>query len=248
VATSLRGPGEVAEDEAGPRLAAAYARLRELLGVPFVPTVYRRLGCHEPFLTAAVDRLALVLEGATADRFGAAARGRGAAAAEALGLEPLPAGGARAEALALVERYNAANPRGLLFALALAGDAAGDGPAVMRPPLPEPADDLPADVRACHGGVTVPGLWRELAASAPSLARAAWAQIRPLAGDERFASARRDVLRAAREAIAAAPAPPEPPAGERAAIDGILAGFIPTIAAMVVEIEILRRGLTAGAR
>ena len=54
-AAVLRGPREVAEDEAGSSVAALYARLRELLGVPFVPTVFRMLAVHEDYLAAVVE-------------------------------------------------------------------------------------------------------------------------------------------------------------------------------------------------
>ena len=54
-AAVLRGPREVAEDEAGSSVAVLYARLRELLGVPFVPTVFRMLAVHEDYLAAVVD-------------------------------------------------------------------------------------------------------------------------------------------------------------------------------------------------
>ena len=44
----LRGPGEVAEDEATGAVADAYARLRAALGVNFLPTVVRMLGGFGP--------------------------------------------------------------------------------------------------------------------------------------------------------------------------------------------------------
>ena len=54
----LRGPGEIAEDDAGGALAQTYTQLRAALGVTFVPTVFRMLARHERYLTAAVTALA----------------------------------------------------------------------------------------------------------------------------------------------------------------------------------------------
>ena len=53
----LRGPGEIAEDDATGTLAAVYERVRRTLGVSFVPTVFRMLAWYEPYLAAAIDSL-----------------------------------------------------------------------------------------------------------------------------------------------------------------------------------------------
>jgi hypothetical protein len=62
-ATVLRGPGEIAEAEADAPLRETYARLRVALGVAFVPTVFRMLACHGPYLAAAVDALGPTVAG-----------------------------------------------------------------------------------------------------------------------------------------------------------------------------------------
>jgi hypothetical protein len=216
--------------------------------VPFVPTVYRMLACYERFLVEAVDALADALRGDRTECFAMAARALGAVAAERLDGPPIDPGADRAAILALIDRYNVANPRNLLFAVGLAGGRPpGAALPIMEPPLPPARDDLLADVEACHGGLTVPGLWRELAAW-PEVAGTAWSHVRPLAGRPDFDRARTEILALARRTAGAAAAPE--PAGlgygpeDIAAIDEILAWFPRGISTMVVEIEYLRRRFT----
>lgn len=240
----LGGPGEVAEHEAGPALARTYADLRAALGVPFIPTLYRVLGTDEPFLTAATGALRDVIGGAHGAAFAAEARRLGAAAD--LPQASLDVGPDAPALLALIDEYNRANPRNLLFALALAPRAASD-------PFPSPAGALAvgadaaallADIGACHGDAVMPGLWREVAASHPTLLAPAWHAIRGVLGTPAFEAARADVVGAARATVAAAAAPA--PATPAALVEP-LAWFARGISTMIVEIELLRRLVAAAA-
>ncbi len=242
----LRGVGEVAEDEAGPELARTYARLHRALGVAFVPTVYRMLGRWPGYLAAATDALAPALASESAERFAAAARAR-AVAVELPG-SPIDAGPSAPEILALLERYNTANPRSLLFASALAPGALPPG-GLMEPEAissTEPADAaaLLEEIRTRHGGFVLPGVWRELAGR-PAVARAAWREVRPLARIPAFHDARAAIreLAIAQTAAVAAPELAERHVAreDRADLERIVSWFAHGIPAVLVEIEHLRR-------
>jgi hypothetical protein len=244
-AAVLRGPREVAEDEAGASVAAVYARLRELLGVPFVPTVFRMLAVHEDYLAAVVDAASAT----PAERRATyARRGVELAAEVARQLEPasLSAGEDTAAIQAVIERYNVANSAGMLILAALAD---GLEPArVLEAPLPDRAGrSLQDDILVCHGGFTVPDLWRELAQGWPDVAERAWTEIRRLAGSPRFAIGRDHLLALASEAMppAAFPRPAaarsRPDAAED--VERIVTWFAGTIPTMVLEIECLRLAL-----
>jgi hypothetical protein len=244
----LRGPGEVAEDEAGDAVRGLYARLRELLDVAFVPTVFRMLAVHEGYLAAVVDALAKT----SAPRRAAHARACVELAARvAAQLDPpaLDAGADAPRVAALLDRYNVANPSGLLVLTAL---ATGLRPArgVLEPPLPARAGrGLEDDVLACHGGLTVPGLWRELAHGWPALAERGWDEIRALAEAPRFATGRTELVALAAGAIGPGdlPAPATVLTGDVAAeVERIVAWFARAIPTMVLEIECLRLALSRG--
>jgi hypothetical protein len=147
--------------------------------------------------------------------------------------------------LELLDRYNEANPRSLVLVGVLARPLDGPAASVMAAPLPARGDGtLLDDVRACHGGLTVPGLWRELHAASPEAAAAGWALVREIAATPDFARARAEAAALALDAGAGCGAPDldalATPA-ERSEIAGILAWFWATIPAMIVEIECLRR-------
>lgn len=242
----------MAEDEAGPALARTYARLRELLGVPFVPTVFRMLGPYEAYLTAATDALADVLSGPAGAEFAELARRRAAETAERWPQVDLRAGDVAPDICAMIERYSTANPRSLLFAIALLPGPPPDAGVMAAPAAPAPRDDPAAileDVRAVHGGRIVPGLWRELAAHRDVLVRA-WGAARPLAGSASFHEAQVAIAGHARSATAGLQTPDPASHGLDAdhwrAVEDILAWFGQGIAAMIVEIEYLRRLLAAG--
>ena len=244
----LRGSGEVAEDEATGSVAELYARLRETLGVPFVPTVFRILAAHEAYLTAGVDALA-ALPAERRDAYARRAVGIAARVAAELAPPPLEAGESLAELSALFERYNQANSRNLLLLTAMARDLP-PARGVMEPPLPQPSGSLLDDVRACHGGLTVPGVWREFEHGWPVLAAPAWVEIRRLALAPRFGGGRTELIEYAAQAIAPGTIPPPeelvPDAEAARDIERAVAWFARAIPTMVVEIECLRRAFTAG--
>jgi hypothetical protein len=117
---------------------------------------------------------------------------------------------------------------------------------VLEAPLPERAGrSLQDDILMCHGGFTVPGLWRELAHGWPDLAERAWTEIRRLAQAPRFASGRDELVALASEARPAASFP-------RAVdpdVERTVTWFAQAIPTMVLEIECLRLALgSAGPR
>jgi hypothetical protein len=245
----LRGPGEVAEDEAGDEVVALYAQLRELLDIAFVPTVFRMLAVHEGYLAAVVDALGATSAPRRAAYAGACVE---LAARVAAQLDPpaLDAGANAPRVTALLDRYNVANPSGLLVLTAL---ATGLQPArgVLEPPLPPRAGrSLEDDVLACHGGFTVPGLWRELAHGWPALAERAWNEMRALAQAPRFATGRTELVALAADAIGPSelPRPAAVLTGhDTAEVERIVAWFARAIPTMVLEIECLRLALSRGA-
>jgi hypothetical protein len=246
----LRGPGEIAEDEAGPALRETYARIAGLLGVPFVPTIYRMLGRWPDWLAAAVDTIGPLLATREADAFATDARQRAASAA--LPGDAVHAGDDAPAVLAVLERYNRANPRSLLFATALDGGAPrprglmGPGAPDASPWSGDPGGVL-EDVRARHGGLVLPGVWRELAGW-PDLLEAAWRQVRPLAAVPAFQHARTAVadlaLAATSGTVAPSPADHGVPDADLAELATITGWFAHGIPAVIVEIEYLRRLVT----
>lgn len=242
-AAERRGPGEIAEDEATGRTVETYARLRDALGTPFVPTVFRLLARHETYLATGVDALLARLDRDAIAELADAVRERAALAALELPGPPLDAGDDRAAVAALLRRYNVVNPRGIVLVRALRGDVARPPAAVMRAPLPRPVAATLEDVRAAHGGLTVPGMWRELAELDAGVATAAWARIRPLAGAAAFDAARADIGEWAGAAVAAVVTPDPARLGcrpeDQREIAMILDWFVAAIPALVVEIEVL---------
>ena len=150
----------------------------------------------------------------------------------------------------LLARYNDANAMGLLVIRALARGVPPVAGVMERTPAAT-FDDLLEDIRAAHGGVTVPGLWRELHHGWPSLAAASWTQVRRLAGRDEFHTTRARVTAIADHAVAAVPAPsPDELADAKGAeaIKRILGAFQILIPTMIVEIEWLRAAVAPEAR
>ncbi len=245
----LHGPGEIAEDEASLALAETYARLRLLLDAPFVPTVYRRLAAiDERYLADALDALAPLIGGADARRFAAATCARAAEAAAELDIPPLRLGSAKREVLAIIDRYNAANPRSLLFVTALSASAERNATTVAEgasgvmedvPHSAAPTDTRPIldEIRVLHGDCTVPGMWRELSRF-PAVLRQAWAALRHTPGQAAFAQAQADIAMLARAEVQCRLAAQLPTAQQRTR--NLLRHFKGVITAMIVEIECLR--------
>ena len=194
-----------------------------------------------------------MIGGPDGEAFAAAARRRGQVAAQRMPGGALDAGSAARDVRAVLDRYNVANPRNLLLVYALGGAGAGSaqtGPAVMRDPLPAPAADLLEDVRACHGGFTVPGMWRELVAGWPDVAARAWRLVRPLAAEDELHAATGELIERGRELVGGLAVPDAAALGygpaDQAAIADILAWFRLGIPTMVVEIEYVRDRLRNG--
>ncbi|MDO8309262.1 MAG: hypothetical protein Q7V58_13015 [Actinomycetota bacterium] len=184
---------EVPEDQAPPEISARYAHIRGLLGSAFVPTVYRRLALYPDAFAPAVDLLAAVVDLSNTSGFPEQARSLAVAAlrTRAHGRGPRAAGVSQA-----IGRYRAANPTNLLFSLAISGPTTTWQPGVMAPPLPPPCADIWQDIRGCHGGPIVPGLWRDLAPW-PDELRQLWRQTRLAADGGDILTARQPVLDAA---------------------------------------------------
>lgn len=247
IGTNLSGPGEVAETEAVGAVARAYELLRTALGVSHVPTLYRMLATHPMFFLEFVNRSLPAIERHTAN--GSPARLR-TAARSSLPAERPRGNGAnrRGDTWELLDRYNRANPINLLLTLLLAGSDTVLRNDVMRPPLPDPPSsegvgELMTDIRACHGYVTVPGLWREMLRT-PDSARPIWQSVRASAAEGHVARSRDAVMDAALQTI------PEDdyltwlledqPPQDRADIDRVLHWFPSGISAMIAEIELVK--------
>jgi len=230
------------------------ARLREELGMPFLPTVFTLLSKHERYLRGAVDAF-LAGPPAAIEEYGLRARRIGSEVAAAIVNTPWQTGTSARPIEALIDAYNQVNPPSLLFTLFLAR-----GPAwtfrVMDPPLPEPpsghdGDALLADVRACHGGFNIPGFWRELEAGWPDHVASAWALVRSLPASAGFSRARAALSSLAMERTVGATAPTPSQLGcsgaHAADIAKVLAFYAIVIPTMVIEIECLRHALALGA-
>ena len=248
-AVVLRGPQEVAEDEAGAGIALLYSRLREALRTPFVPTVFRMLAIHEDYFAAVVDALSAT----SAERRRLYARRcleLASDVATQLHPRPLSAGEHTAAIATLIARYNAVNPNGLLVLTAMS--AGLDEPeGVLTAPLPQRSGRaLDDDILACHGGFTVPGLWRELSHGWPDIAERAWTEVRALAESPRFATGRTELLDLAAGALPSDrfPRPAAAIADPDAArdVERIVSWFSRTIPTMMLEIECLRLAFDAG--
>lgn len=254
-----RGPGcvsvlgvgseiaELAERDASGEVAGAYERLRGMLGVRFVPTLYRMLAVHGPYLVAAVELCGHLLAGGSAEQFAVKARAGAGGLRPDRRIEVTPAAAARVGAVA--ERYNRANPRSLLMVCALARSLpALPEVRVMRPGgrgtvAPGTVTEALVEVRRIHGGEVLPGFWRELAAT-PEVMLPAWAAVRGLGNVEAFDGVCGSLRASAEMAIgdAAGPDPTELALAPSAQADiaRILAWFRAAVPAMIVEIEVVR--------
>jgi hypothetical protein len=238
----LRGPGEIAEDQATGALVETYERLRRALGVGFVPTVFRMLGRHERYLAAAIEAVGPLLEEPRGSQLSTEVRARARQAA--LDIQPLTPGSDLAPIGVLINRYNDANPRSLVIMRVLARGLTSTSGVMTSPLAPRTPHALLAEIAACHGGLTVPGLWRELHLLAPQRAAAGWEQVREAAQRPAFARAVAEVIALAEAAGEGWRAPSAAELALSAAqaleIDRILGWFAIVIPTMVVEIECLR--------
>jgi hypothetical protein len=241
---STNEPTEVPEAEARGAVAESYASIRRALGSAFVPTVYRRLAVHPDALATAVAVLPEIVEAAQSTGYTDDLMRTAASLVRPVrgSVAPAPPGAAD-----VVARYRAANPINLLFAVSLldTADDGADRPAVMEPSLPPAAAAEEDDIRACHGGQVLPGLWRELGGWR-EWRSSAWAALRQDAAAGGLVSARTAVMTTAvglGSATAVHAARHEVASLLPAAAALELRRFPAVIASMVVEAEWLVRAM-----
>lgn len=196
--TRLGGIGEIAESEATGSLALAYDLLQTALGVNLVPTIYRMLATHRDVCVMAVERLAPFLK-AQRDldfvlKLERVAREANVNSDAEWNIE------FDASTSLLIDKYSSVNPLNLLFALGLLGTDVVEQQSVMSPPLPSRSGDIWDDILACHGGVVIPGFWRELG-KRPDLLEVVWSATRAQAQIGGFDPAREALLRSAVETV-----------------------------------------------
>lgn len=230
----------IPEAAADAQTAAGYSKIREQLGVPFVPTIYRILAqCPEPFV-AAVDALEDVVMLAEQTDFSRRVRLRARAAlSESKCCFP--------DALQIPARfetvmgdYSAANPIGLMFSLSIVGRQSRPIIGVMDSTMPPSGEiDISADIIACHGDVILPGFWRD-AMTFPEVVQDLWSCTRTHALEGHFERAREFVLSFASETMSGTVAGgiaenlrPMIPSD----LMEILAWFPTGISTMIVEVE-----------
>lgn len=233
----------ISESDATGVVASGYDEIRAQLGVQFVPTIYRILAqCEEGFavgVDALPDIVRLAKEHDVAriviDR---ARRGLGDAACCAPHLPETPE-----ELRRLLHDYAKANAFGLLFSVALLGAPVRVYPGVLGATTPvTPAPDLLADIVACHGGLILPGFWRDVTAI-PDVGVPLWAAVRSHGREGHFARARLEILSVTEELPAdsvisatalkaGAAIPPD--------LMALLAWFPTGISTMIAEVEWLR--------
>ena len=184
----------IPEGEATGVVASGYEEIRAQLGVQFVPTIYRILAQCEEGFAVGVDALPDIVRLAkkhdvariVVDR---AQRGLGDAACCAPLLPDTPE-----ELRRLLHDYAQANAFGLLFSIALVATPVRVYPGVLGATTPTtPAPDLRADIIACHGGLILPGFWRDVTAI-PGVGVPLWAAVRSHGREGHFARARREIL------------------------------------------------------
>lgn len=158
---------QIAEAEAVGSVAAAYATIRALLGSVFVPTIYRMLAVHREAFSIAIDALPETVRIADESNFVERACAIARTQLESIDgahrtRARLSGGPVPDEIEGLLRGYRAANPQNLLFSLSIVGVHEPEWPNVMSPPLPPANDDIWEDIKDCHGGVLIPGVWRDM--------------------------------------------------------------------------------------
>jgi hypothetical protein len=254
---------EVPERDAEGLVAGLYEDIREVLGLPLVPLVYRHLAVEPPRLETAWRELRPNLLDAAVE-----AGASGLVESASLDVPSLPPRSLRAagveetalEAVAgTLEAYNHANPRNLIALLALLHGAPGTGAprASGRQPrawdvlpmadldgLDEPVrallEEMAAAVASRGEESLVPSLYRHLAHH-PGLLALAWVAVRP-AVEGRAVARRANVV--ARKAGRLARALPHPVGRTRdPETAAVLRRFTETIPRMIVVGVTLRRAL-----
>jgi len=236
----------ITEAESGSSIERAYALIRSELDSEFVPSIYQVLATYPPALDAALEVLPQVVALARDGDFSARVC---AVAATALAADAAPATRGRvaldATSREVILGYRSANPFNLLLALALLGTRVAEWPDVMTPERvstltsAEDPTTLDDQITLAHGGVLLPGLWRELL----EISRAAdpWREVCAFATGGQLPALRAHVRSLAEEVLRE---------GDLATHDGVLGmsltnelphiTWFPTgIATMIVEAEVL---------
>lgn len=218
----------------------AYAEVQEMLGVEFVPTVYRKLAPYEPWLSAALRSLGPFVTSPEAQvQTASLSRRAGAVATPPRVTLPAEQASGAAE---LVGRFGLANPRTLLF-LAASTPVREREWTVMATAFPPGApsrEEALEEIRLAHHRI-VPGFWRELAGF-PSAFDAAWRQVRSLAGTTSWLEGCRELLDLATRATEgfSAPSPRDLLGDDAVHVESILRDFCQILPATIVEIETTR--------
>ncbi|CAB4960413.1 unannotated protein [freshwater metagenome] len=236
----------VTESAASSSTARAYDLIRSELGSGFVPSIYQVLAACPPALDAAVEVLPRVVAVARDADF--PARVCALVATELAAVDGGELRGTRAlddASRDVILGYRSANPLNLLLALALLGTGVPEWPGVMTAvsvSAPAPTDANPSledEITLAHGGVLLPGLWRDLLSI--SSASDPWSEVRAFAADGSMPSVRAQVRALAEQVLHE---------GHLATADGILGRPLPLevphltwfptgIATMIVEAEVL---------
>ncbi len=239
------GGTEVPESEAEGVVAETYTRIRQILGVPFVPTIYRMLAV-DPFSLeiawfAAEPVVLAALDSGIDENLRQCARtsiltqeGR---------VEPILSDLATeisTNIVSVIARYRAANPLNLIASLAVLGHDAPTNPGVMESPLPMRGPTVLEDIRTCHGDIVTPGLWRELK-DWPLVQSRLWAKVRDAGSAGHIAQGRDEVLRAARQFVERMTTVSPTKLDERAQpfCTRVLEWFPAGVSSMIVEGELL---------
>lgn len=192
----------IPESEANGAVAMGYASIRQVLDVPNVPIVYRRMALEESVFIPAVDLLPRIVD--LADAIGFRDRAQKTARQQlprALHAPPpsdryaLPPDGQ-----SMLRRFAGTNPIGLLFTMALAGIERDPVAGVMSPPLPRRDANLEIDIAACHGSDFVPSMWKDLR-EWTEVYEGGWWGLRRLASAGALSEASSAVMSLAKESL-----------------------------------------------
>ena len=236
----------ITEPESSSPTGRAFDLIRSELGSGFVPSIYQVLATCPPALDAAVEALPRVVALARDADFPARVCALVATALSAAeGGAPRPTLTLDDPSRDVILGYRSANPLNLLLALALLGTGIPEWPGVMTavsastPAATDASPSLQDEITLAHGGVLLPGLWRDLLSI--SSAANPWSEVRAFAADGRIPGVRAQVRDLAEQVLHE---------GHLATADGILGRPLPHelphltwfptgIATMIVEAEVL---------
>ncbi len=232
---------EVFEEEAEGLVADVFSQIRQILQSQFVPTIYRKLAANPILLEAAVNYAAPLLEIAVRDDIGETIR---SGARKPIVHRHLLTIDCDIESLRkssqVTDRYRNSNPLNLIFALSVLGTTSVGLAEVMQPKLPPRVNPIMNDIKNCHGGKVMPGLWIELG-DFPSVQSQIWEIVRDQAESGVILESRTRVLSIAQQFISEQKNTHglEIPIQKRAAITEFLTWFPVGIGSMIAEGELI---------